>query len=405
MAKYRILSLDGGGSWVLIQARALIELFGATTRGQEVLSKFDYVAANSGGSIVFAAMLEDMRLGEIRDFFLTESKRKTIFVSLDWMAGFEDALLHQFLNMPRYYAKMKLIGLQKLLPMTGGKTLAQAQAIAAEQVGSSPRFLITSFDYDRLRSIYFRSDDHSVTPNSPAIEPTTLAEAVHGSSNAPIKYFDKPAEVDSSIGLRRCWDGGLAACNNPVLAALNEVMANRYNRSADGELRDIAVLSIGTATVRLPMQNGSIPKGLAMEIDEPSFKADLPRAATAVLDDPPDAATFTVYTWLNGFQLPKENCPVVRMNPLIQPILKNGKWFHPPGLGVEDGVDRFTTLANMDMDAVQQSEVKLISKLADAWINGDVLNEPIRADDDLQFQLGQETFASAIKAWKQHMET
>ena len=52
----RILSLDGGGTWALIQARALEKIYGESTRGHEVLRKFDYVVANSGGSIVAGAL-------------------------------------------------------------------------------------------------------------------------------------------------------------------------------------------------------------------------------------------------------------------------------------------------------------------------------------------------------------
>ena len=49
---YRILSLDGGGSWALIQVRALIDMYGGGTTGHQVLQDFDMVAANSGGSVV-----------------------------------------------------------------------------------------------------------------------------------------------------------------------------------------------------------------------------------------------------------------------------------------------------------------------------------------------------------------
>ena len=51
--KFRILSLDGGGSWALIQVRALQAIYGdPDKKGHEILSDFDMVAANSGGSIM-----------------------------------------------------------------------------------------------------------------------------------------------------------------------------------------------------------------------------------------------------------------------------------------------------------------------------------------------------------------
>ncbi len=59
MSPYRILSLDGGGSWSLIQIRALQEIYGDNIKGRDLLAKFDLVAANSAGSIVAATLIED----------------------------------------------------------------------------------------------------------------------------------------------------------------------------------------------------------------------------------------------------------------------------------------------------------------------------------------------------------
>src|SRR5882724_9618748 len=67
---YRILTLDGGGAWALIEVRALIALYGKDTKGHAVLSDFDMVAANSGGSLT---------LGELLGYFEDEKKRRSIF--------------------------------------------------------------------------------------------------------------------------------------------------------------------------------------------------------------------------------------------------------------------------------------------------------------------------------------
>ncbi len=81
--KYRVLSLDGGGPWSVIQAMALIDLYGANATGQDVLRDFDLVAANSGGSIVLGCLVEDLTLGSIRDLFLKETMRRAIFSKTD----------------------------------------------------------------------------------------------------------------------------------------------------------------------------------------------------------------------------------------------------------------------------------------------------------------------------------
>src|SRR5579862_8436570 len=80
---YRILSLDGGGTWALIQVKALIALYGENAPGRSVLRDFDLVAANSGGSIVLGGMIENLALGEILGFFQDEAKRKSVFSRTD----------------------------------------------------------------------------------------------------------------------------------------------------------------------------------------------------------------------------------------------------------------------------------------------------------------------------------
>ena len=49
---YRILSLDGGGSWALIQAKALGAIYGAETDGWSILNRFDYAAKIPGIEVV-----------------------------------------------------------------------------------------------------------------------------------------------------------------------------------------------------------------------------------------------------------------------------------------------------------------------------------------------------------------
>ena len=44
---FRILSLDGGGAWALIQVRTLIDLYGGETRGNEILAEYDLAACRS----------------------------------------------------------------------------------------------------------------------------------------------------------------------------------------------------------------------------------------------------------------------------------------------------------------------------------------------------------------------
>src|SRR6516162_3329814 len=80
--RYRILSLDGGGVWAVIEMRALMRLYGDRTRGRAVLGDFDLVASNSAGSVMLAAMIEDYTLAEVLGLLRDDSTRRTIFVPI-----------------------------------------------------------------------------------------------------------------------------------------------------------------------------------------------------------------------------------------------------------------------------------------------------------------------------------
>ena len=79
---YSILSLDGGGSWALIQAKVLYERYAKTNpqiAGHEVLRHYDLVIANSGGSLVLSMLCADMKLRDIVDLFNDTAILKSIF--------------------------------------------------------------------------------------------------------------------------------------------------------------------------------------------------------------------------------------------------------------------------------------------------------------------------------------
>src|SRR5579864_8458419 len=104
MQPFRILSLDGGGSWALIEVKALIALYGAGATGHEVLSHFDLAAANSGGSIVLGCLIEDFTLQQTLDFFNNESRRRSVFSPSDWW----DRIINEAIGIgPKYSAAHK----------------------------------------------------------------------------------------------------------------------------------------------------------------------------------------------------------------------------------------------------------------------------------------------------------
>jgi len=395
--KYRVLSLDGGGSWALIEVKALMQLFpaGAATKGHEVLREFDLVTANSGGSIVLGCLIADFALGEILNFFLSEKQRRAVF-SKTSNVGYQ--MLEEVAGTgPKYSAAKKLPALRKVLKETGDKQLCDAVSGVAGQSGEDVRVVIVGFDYDRLRARFFRSQEMSSKASGTGVATElTLAEAIHASSNAPVNYFDAPATYPGRP--ERYWDGGITGCNNPVLIGVTEAIA-----ATRGEM-EIVALSIGTATVALPWpQPGEESSPYVRPPSPDGLLNDVEKLASAILDDPPDMASFVAHVLTHsGEGLPPHgpaDSRIVRMNPMVRPVRgADGKWTAPGDLGLGG----FQKLANMEMDAIEPDEVEAIEHYAELWLAADNnLNQPVRMDGDtLECEVGQASFIAAKAAWE-----
>src|SRR5690242_1093359 len=82
---FRILSLDGGGPWSLIQIMTLSDLYrsgGALLTGHQVLRDFDLVIANAGGSLILGGLIKDLPLPEIQKYFDDPALRRGLFPRL-----------------------------------------------------------------------------------------------------------------------------------------------------------------------------------------------------------------------------------------------------------------------------------------------------------------------------------
>ena len=115
----RILSLDGGGAWALLEAMCLKDMFGDIP-GRQILAQFDMAVANSGGSIMLAGLALDFRPSQLIALFKNPQSRLAIFVRLSWFQR-QLARLPVF---PRYATQEKLEGLRKLAGPAGDRPLA-----------------------------------------------------------------------------------------------------------------------------------------------------------------------------------------------------------------------------------------------------------------------------------------
>lgn len=398
MTDFRILSLDGGGAWALIQVMTLIDLYGENALGHDVLKRFDLITANSGGSIVLGGLVKNMKLSALRDLFADPNlnQREKIFVKTSF---FTDPLSHltQLAGIgPKYDTQAKLVGLKGVLGPDGERLVTDLPDWIGPGIrGRKPQFVFCTFQYDLNREIFFRSDGASMAGSFGPHAQVTVVQAIHASTNAPVNYFDAPAK----IGGARYWDGAIGGYNNPVAAAVIEAVANleRYD-TAPGEIK---ALSLGTASVVLPLEK-HVPHedpDLVQHQDEASLTGDLRKLATSIVDDPPDAASFHAHILLGGplpadADHPVTTGPVVRMSPLVQPVpgTSGGPWDLPAGLTR----DEFSRLRNLDSDAIKQNDVDLIRSLAEAWLTDKVLNQPIRPNSGtLMVEIGHRWYSEA----------
>jgi hypothetical protein len=352
--------------------------------GRKILSHFDLVVANSGGSIVLGGLIENKTPQEIIQLFTDQKSREAVFAPLP----FWRRQLARIPVLPKYSTEGKLAGLQKLLQQTGRAPLCSFSGPdwVKNDKGADVKILIVTYGFDSQRSAFFRS---YATSNGGTADKVPLADAINASSTAPIIYFDKPAEWKSL----RSWDGAMAGLNNPVMAGIGEMMSE----GIDG--RNIAALSIGTGTVKLvpSAMLPTPPKELAHAPDKSGILPDFRKAASSILDDPPDSATYLAHLVLSSAQGrdPREVGPVVRLSPLISPVLINDTWQVPPGITAA----QFQALTRIDMDATKDDEINLIKALGNAWIAGQVRNQPVRLNNCLAAAPG-ESYAEGKSRWQ-----
>ena len=388
---YRILSMDGGGSWALIEVRALIELYSPTTTGHEVLADFDLVAGNSGGSQVLAGLLEDLTLKDLLAYYQDEAMRRSLFSPTpNW--------LYRWLNRhidigPAYSTHRKLEVLQEHLPKTGSKTLAEA----AKGLGRG------AADIHRL--------DHRFRLRRQSLGLLPLGVDL-GSGLGPWPC----GRCDACRGnpcLDQCTGELFRRPGNP--AQRRALLGWRYHglqqsdrsppsprRSAEGKRRPISSCSAWVPArcrcrpaVRRTRPNSPFvrPPG------KTGLLNDIHRLATSIMDDPPDVATFLAHV-MTGGDTNIAGSPasrVVRMNPKISPVGAPGAW-GPPGKMTDQQFKDISTLA---VDALEQKDVDKIAAYTELWLKGEVPNQPIREDTTtMKLELGSATFKEAASLWQ-----
>jgi len=424
---YKILSLDGGGSWSLIQALVLKDLYPGKS-GHEILREFDMVIANSGGSLVLSALCCNIPPMQIAEILMDEQERRKVFSRLSLAENIGWGIIHAFSRKfgPRYSSRRKETGLREVLQRHARPDCFFADRHMPELprlIGKETlNLLVCGFNYYTERAVFFRSNLFSNTDSfSRDRYEVSLLHAVHSASNAPLNYFDKAARIAAyrynSPGQQSpewYWDGAVGGFNNPVLAGLVEAMTNQ----PQGSTGDFRILSLGTGTGRRPVITGygegtdqqrltdwraNQGNDLVCGDEAYGFLKDLPKMATSILADPPDTATFVAYSILHPSLLPNGN--IVRINPCFSPVKapKTDRYDIPPGW--TGTPEQFRALLDLDMDAVGKDEVGLIKNLCDSFIVNEegrlsMPNQYIRGSRNAPKYLGHGSYLEAKRHWR-----
>ncbi len=145
--------------------------------------------------------------------------------------------------MPRYDADKKLEAFNEIFEKVSKIPLEEIpQFVGKEEL----KVIVATFDSLNNRAKFFRSYRNKDSN----YYPVTLPQAIHGSSNAPVNYFDFPAEIkfDDSEKCYHLWDGALGGFNNPVAAGVIEAVKNCVPKE------NMQVLSVGTGAMVMSMK-------------------------------------------------------------------------------------------------------------------------------------------------------
>ena len=430
--KYKILSLDGGGSWSILQVLTLKDIFlrkypGKEIKGHEVLRHFDLVIANSGGSMVLAALACNWTFDEIIKLFDDKTVREKIFKRLSFKQRYFPTNFMKLFGVKsvgtRYSTTAKGIALKDILRIDGKKKLFDLSlAELPNLIGKeSLEIVVTTFDIINKRAKLFRSNRNSkaraeIIAGLNHFDEVNLVEAIHGASNAPVNYFDFPA-IFSPEGTRRrfyLWDGALGGFNNPVMAGITEALANDIDR------KNIYVISIGTGGKLVSDEDSdnfrdqyySTLLGKKVVREDRSGKIDFAKTnkksglfyrlfkgagfysstisnlSQSILFEPQTWASYSAYTSLFSGKMdnPENDKRFLRLSPQI---IKDN-----------NSNDLINKLYRLDMDVTEQEEIELLKFCFYEWKKGNIRNEPVQwtktINGDYVFAKGHPTFKNAI---------
>ncbi len=397
---YNILSLDGGGSWAIMQLMTLKDRYGNVS-GHEILKKFDLVIANSGGSIVLAALAENWKLEKALTLFEDKSVRESIFSETSFKERFfpVDYLRKIGIDLgPKYSSKRKKESFENLFKKINKLQMSELPAFIKNE---SLKIVVCTYDALNNRAKFFKSYGEEAAD----YDSIKLTQAIHASSNAPVQYFDFPArfKAKNSEIFYELWDGALGGFNNPILAGMIEAF------KLGVKLKDLQIVSIGTGNKLMSLKDKeeywkrkqvAITKRRkklnlkSLGTQAKYFKETVLNQAKTILYQPPDTANYIAMMFLKANSNEDINDHIVRLSPLIHIDSNTSK-------EVESLINKMYAL---DMDITKDEEIQCLLDGFDKWKEGKIINQPlefkIKRNNDIVFINGNKDYKNGMDKWK-----
>ena len=395
---YNILSLDGGGSWAILQLLTLKDKYG-DINGHHILREFDLVIANSGGSIVLAALAEDWKLSHALKLFQDKSIRERIFQANTFKERFfpVDYLRLLGINIgPKYSSIKKKVTFRDLFQEVDKRQMSELPKFIGKE---SLQLVVVTYDALNNRAKFFQSSG----AHKPDYDSVTLTQAIDGSSNAPVQYFDFPIRFKArkSLVYFELWDGALGGFNNPILAGIIEAIKNNI------PLTDIQVVSIGTGNKLISqsekdkywkLKQDTImmrKKKFAFGSWKTQFKYFMEvvmNQSKTILYEPPDWANYVANIFLS--RLGKTSgSQIIRLSPLI----------HIDSNTPASAKQLLETMYNLDMNLTEDRDIEKLVLCFDEWKKGNIGNQPLEfkvdRNNDVQYIVGDKTYDAAMARW------
>lgn len=397
---YKILSLDGGGSWSLLQLLTLKDRYPDKT-GHAILKEFDMVIANSGGSIILAALVEDWPLDKAIALFKEQKIREKIFSKNSFWERFFPVDYIKSIG-PKYSSKRKGKAFQKLFVESAKRQMNELPDFIGKP---DLKLIVCTYDALNNRAKFFRSYG-----SGPYYDSVKLTQAIHGSSNAPIQYFDFPArfKAKNSGVFFELWDGALGGFNNPIAAGVIEAIKSGIPKDS------ITLVSLGTSNKSMSNDDKKKfydIKQITIEqrfkkykfwLWKPQlqfFKMAIVNQAKTILYEPPDWSNYVALMFLFGEEYkngldPAQLKRFIRLSPMI----------HTDKNTLPEVEELLNTLYRMDMNLTKDEEIQKLEECYANWKEGKIPNQPIEysitRDNELLPSFGHVKYNDGISDWK-----